>query len=63
MIVKRILREGELLKQLSISRTTLKNLIKEDKFPAAVSLGKRAKGWLISDIQVWESHLRGGEYA
>jgi len=34
-------------------RSTIYRLIKENKFPAPVSLGARASAWLESEIELW----------
>jgi prophage regulatory protein len=38
-----------------LSRSTLYLYIKEGTFPASVSLGPRAVGWLESDVSDWIS--------
>ncbi len=36
-----------------LSRSTLYNRIAEGHFPAPISLGGRAVGWLESEVQMW----------
>jgi prophage regulatory protein len=55
----RILRMKQTKERTGLSRSTLYTLIKEGKFPAPISLGARAVGWLSSDVDAWiESRIK-----
>lgn len=45
-----ILRLRDVLRRLSISRSSLYALIKAGKFNAPISIGARSVGWLESDV-------------
>lgn len=46
-----------------LSRTTLYRRIGEGRFPASVSLGGRAVGWLDSDIDDWIAQQMAARHA
>ena len=48
-----IYRQRDLLAVLSCSRQQLENMMREEGFPAAISLSVRAKGWLVSEVTDW----------
>ena len=48
-----ILRLGHVKLRTGLSRSTIYERIKAGEFPAQVSLGPRAVGWLESDIEAW----------
>jgi prophage regulatory protein len=50
-----ILRRPQVQQRTGLSRSTLYQYIKEGAFPASVSLGPRAVGWLESDVSDWIS--------
>ena len=50
-----ILRLNNVKARTGLSRSTIYERIKEGDFPAQVSLGPRAVGWLESDINDWIS--------
>jgi len=50
-----ILRRPQVQQRTGLSRSTLYQYIKEGVFPASVSLGPRAVGWLESDVSDWIS--------
>jgi prophage regulatory protein len=50
-----ILRLSDVKARTGLSRSTIYERIKEGDFPAQVSLGPRAVGWLESDINGWIS--------
>lgn len=52
---ERILRLRETLLRTGLSRSTLYELMRINKFPSSVSLGARAIGWLDSEITAWIS--------
>ncbi len=49
----RLIRLPEVKSRTGLSRSTIYLRIKEGKFPAPISLGMRAVGWLEFDIQQW----------
>ncbi|WP_211467326.1 helix-turn-helix transcriptional regulator [Collimonas silvisoli] len=49
----KILRLGRVREITGIGRSSLYKAMKNGEFPASVSLGPRAVGWLESDIQAW----------
>jgi prophage regulatory protein len=56
---RRILREPEVKALTGLSRTTRWKLAKEGKFPRALALSARARGYDASDIESWiESRRR-----
>jgi len=48
-----ILRLKQVKARTGLARSTLYERIKAGEFPAQVSLGARAVGWLESDIEAW----------
>ncbi|NKB37623.1 MAG: AlpA family phage regulatory protein [Gammaproteobacteria bacterium] len=50
---ERILRWPEVHKRTGICRSNAYKLINEDKFPPPIKLGKRASGWIQSEIEKW----------
>jgi prophage regulatory protein len=48
-----ILRLKQVKARTGLARSTLFERIKAGEFPAQVSLGARAVGWLESDIEAW----------
>jgi prophage regulatory protein len=60
-----ILRLPEVMRLVSLSKSTIYQMIKEERFPRSVSLGgKRAVGWLVGDIRSWlySVALVGGQH-
>ena len=53
MTVKKLLRAKDVLAITLISNSTMYELIKENKFPKPIRIGRRAVAWLESDIQEW----------
>jgi prophage regulatory protein len=51
--IDRIVRLPELRTIASISRSNIYAQVKAGTFPAPVSLGGRAVGWLLSDVRLW----------
>jgi len=49
----RILRLPEIISRTGLSRSTIYLRISKGIFPAQVSLGERAVGWLESDVDNW----------
>lgn len=54
----RILRIGEVLSLTGTSRSTLWREIKAGRFPRAVPISQRCKGWLASDVYTWLAERR-----
>ncbi|SOE59071.1 transcriptional regulator, AlpA family [Burkholderia sp. D7] len=46
-------REKDLLSVLSIGRTTLARWVESNRFPAAVNIGVKAKGWNVEVVRAW----------
>lgn len=60
----RILRLSEVARYLKLSKSTIYNLIKAGQFVSQVSLGPRAKGYMLKDIDLWiAARLNSGEVA
>jgi len=51
--MKKIIRPKDLCEILSVSRTTLWRMEKEDCLPNRRQFSKRSVGWLESDIEEW----------
>lgn len=49
----RIIRLKEVMTMTGLSRSTLYNLLAEEKFPKSVSLGDRARGFVLSEVEDW----------
>ena len=50
-----IYRQRDLEAVLRTSRQGLENMMREEGFPAPISLSVRAKGWLVSEVNDWLS--------
>jgi prophage regulatory protein len=50
---KRIIRLPEAIAKTGLARSTIYLLLKENKFPKSIHLGKRSIGFLESDIDDW----------
>ena len=50
-----ILRRPQVQQRTGLSRSTLYQYIRDGEFPASISLGPRAVGWLESDVSDWIS--------
>ena len=48
-----ILRLPSVLKRTGLSRSTVYLMVSKNKFPAPVSLGDRAIGWIEEEIDIW----------
>lgn len=49
----KILRRDDVLAMIGLSRSTLYNLVRDGRFPAPISIGQRAVGWRLSDVDEW----------
>lgn len=48
-----IIRQKRLAEITGLSRSTIYNLISSGSFPKQISLGKRAVGWLATEVDQW----------
>ncbi|GBF26612.1 hypothetical protein MnTg02_01653 [bacterium MnTg02] len=48
-----VLRLKEVVSRVGLKRSSIYDLVKEGAFPAPISLSKRARGWLASEVQLW----------
>jgi len=54
----RFLREKEVIRRTSLSRTTLWRRVKKKTFPKPIKLSSGRKAWIESEIVEWQkSHL------
>lgn len=53
MDAQSVFRLPQVMKQVSLSRSTIYTLQKQGKFPKAVQLGERSVGWLSGEIAEW----------
>ena len=49
----RVLRLPEVIEKTGLGRTTLYNMSTAGKFPASISLGGKAMGWIEAEIDRW----------
>mgnify|MGYP001605422663 CR=1 FL=1 len=47
----RVIRMPDLLRMYPVGRTTIYALIKAGKLPRPIALSKRARGWVLSEIE------------
>lgn len=52
-MVKIILKLPTVKIRTGLSRSTIYLKMSEGSFPSSISLGRRAVGWLESDIEIW----------
>jgi prophage regulatory protein len=58
---ERLIRQPEVLRRVGISKSTLWDWIKADRFPRPVRLGERAVAWKSSEIDRWiEGRVEAG---
>jgi prophage regulatory protein len=50
-----ILRMPEVERTTGLKKSTIYLLIKQSQFPSPISLGGRASGWLLSEINQWKA--------
>jgi len=53
MGAERVLRIAEVMERVGLRRTQLYKLERCGEFPVRLKLGKRASGWLESEITAW----------
>ena len=51
----KVLRIGEVLERVGISKSTLWRWIQAGQFPKPINLGPRAVGWIEEEIDEWIS--------
>ena len=49
----RILRRPAVIEKTGLSRCTIENMRKENKFPQPIQLGPRNIGWIESEVDEW----------
>ena len=49
----KIMRLPEVIQMTGLSRSTIYLRMAKGSFPQTISLGERAVGWLLSDIEAW----------
>ena len=49
----RILRLKDVMKKTGLAKSTIYQKIKDGDFPAQIKLGKRAAGWIESEVDAW----------
>jgi prophage regulatory protein len=49
----RVLRTGQVLARLGISRTTLSDWVRRNNFPSPVELGPNSRGWLEHEVEAF----------
>lgn len=52
-----LLRQPEVLKKCSLSRSALYRLMEAGDFPRPVSIGKRSKAWVKHEVEEWIDNL------
>ena len=50
---QRILRRTEVLFKTGLATSTLYSKMQSGEFPRPIKLGRRAVGWLLTDIEAW----------
>ncbi len=53
MNYKSIWRLPEVMTRTGLSRSTIYELIRQDRFPSQINLGPRAVGWVAAEITDW----------
>lgn len=49
-----ILRIADVERQTGLKKSTIYSLVSKGEFPSPISLGRRASGWLLSEIHQWK---------
>ncbi len=49
-----ILRISDVEHSVGLKKSTIYAMIKEGNFPPPISLGRRASGWILSEIYQWK---------
>ena len=50
---RRLIRRPAVLERIGLKTTELYELIKQDRFPRPVPLGRRAVAWLEDEVDAW----------
>ena len=53
----RLLREAEVTALVALSRSTVWNMVRANRFPQPVRAGPRATRWRASDVETWIESL------
>lgn len=56
---ERVLRIREVVKKTGLPESTIYDFIAIESFPAPIPIGKRAVGWLESEINQWIQERKG----
>ena len=57
----RILRVGEVVTEIGVSKSTLYRMVNSGRFPPPIKVGARAVGWRRDEIEAWlAGRPRGG---
>ena len=54
-MIPKILRINDVMLRVPLCRSAIYKRVKEGTFPAPISLGPRAVGWLDNEIESWTS--------
>ncbi len=49
----RILRRSQVEEQIGLSRSSIYQMMSDGEFPLPIKLGRRAVGWLETDVHEW----------
>lgn len=63
-MANKILKLPDVMERCALSRSSIYDFIKKDKFPRPIKLGERAVGFIESEITTWidsRSDMRGGQ--
>jgi prophage regulatory protein len=55
---RRLLSKGEVLRRVSLSKSTLYAYMKEGRFPKCRKVGTKRVAWLESDVENWIAALQ-----
>lgn len=62
MLYEKIIRRPEVEARIGLSRSTIYSMMDKGEFPRPIKLGRKAVGWLESDINDWlESRKQASE--
>lgn len=51
--IDRILRTHEVLETISVSRSTLWRMVRDERFPPPIRIVGRHIGWRLSEVEAW----------
>lgn len=52
-MAKRVLRLEEVMDYVGLRRVTIYEKMARGEFPKPIPLGRRARGWLLEEVQEW----------